>query len=208
VSSGRSASRRVLVADSDPLVRFGIRCILRERDPAVRVCEAAGLDAALGAARTCDPDVIVLDSDLGGRRPEAAIPALEQAAPQARIVVLGEADELDAVRTAFGAGAAAFVLREGGREELERAFAEIEAGARYLDPHVGASLASDGAGTAPETLSDREQRVLELVALGLTNVQIASELGLSVRTIEKARARAQRKRGLRSRADVVAYVRG
>jgi DNA-binding NarL/FixJ family response regulator len=77
-----------------------------------------------------------------------------------------------------------------------------------VDAARRASLASDGRSSAPDALSDREQRVLELVALGLTNAQIASELCLSVRTIEKARARAQRKRGLRSRADVVAFVRG
>ena len=206
--NGANGVVRVLVIDDEPLVRKGLACVLRERGPDVRVCEAGDVDAAVVAARSCEPDLILLDSDLDGRRPVSAIPALDAAAPDAKIVVLALHGDARDVRDAFSAGADGYVAKEGGAPELSHALDEIERGARYLDPSLGASLAADNLPPARTgSLTRREQRVLELVAGGLTNREIARELGVSLRTIEGNRARAQRKRGLHSRADIVAFVR-
>lgn len=199
---------RTLVIDDQPLVRKGIGCVLRERDHDVRVCEASDVEAAVAVARSCKPELILLDGDLAGRRPASVIPALEAAAPQAKILVMALHGNARDVRDAFAAGADGYVSKEGGAEELDHALAEIERGARYLDPALGATLASEDLPPRAGSLTRREQHVLELVALGMTNRAIADELGVSVRTIEGNRASAQRKRDLHSRAEVVSYVRG
>lgn len=200
---------RALVIDDQPLVRKGIASVLRERGHEVRVCEARNVAEAVAAARSCEPDLILLDGDLDGHRPATVIPALDEAAPHAKIVVMALHGDAADVREAFSAGADGYVAKEGGPAELDHALGEIESGLRYLDPQLGASLAADDTRPArAESLTRREQLVLELVATGLTNRQIAEQLGVSVRTIEGNRARAQRKRGLHTRADVVAFVRG
>ena len=205
--NGEHGVVRVLVVDDEPLVRKGIACVLHEWGVDVRVCEAGDVDTAVEAARSREPDLILLDSDLEGRRPVSVIPALDAAAPDAKIVVLALHGDARDVRDAFSAGADGYVAKEGGPLELSHALDEIERGARYLDPGLGASLAADNLPPARAgSLTRREQRVLELVAVGLTNREIARELGVSLRTIEGNRARAQRKRGLHSRADIVAFV--
>lgn len=207
--NGDGRVARALVIDDQPLTRKGIACVLRERSHDVQICEAGDVDTAVEAARSCQPDLILLDSDLHGRRPTSAIPALDGVAPNAKIVVMALHGDARDVRDAFSAGADGYVSKEGGPEELDHALAQIESGARYLDPRLGATLAADNLPPARlGLLTQREQRVLELVSVGMTNREIADELGVSLRTIEGNRARAQRKRGLHSRADIVSFVRG
>lgn len=198
-----------LVIDDQPLVRRGLASVLRERAADVRVCEAGCVDAAVEVARACRPGLILLDADLDGLRPAALIPRLDEAVPQAKIVVMALRGDAGDVRMAFAAGADGYVSKQADVRELELALAEVERGGKYLDPRLGASLASESLPASRATsLSQRERRILELVAAGLTNGEIAAELGLSIRTIDANRARAQRKLHLHTRAEVVAYVRG
>lgn len=199
----------VLVIDRQPLVRRGVSSVLRARGDDVYVCEASDVEGAVAAARSCSPDLIVLDAEIDQLGPDSVIPRLRVTAPTAKIVVLARRGDARAIRRTFAAGAEGYISAQVGLAEFDLALAEIERGAKYLDPRLGATLASDvfESGRAPTSLSQREQHILELVDAGLTNREIASELGLSVRTIEANRARAQRKLHLRSRSDVVAYVR-
>jgi DNA-binding NarL/FixJ family response regulator len=187
-----------------------VSSVLCARGDDVYVCEAGDVEGAVEAAGSCSPDLIVLDAEIDQLGPESVIPRLRVTAPTAKIVVLARRGDTRTIRRTFAAGAEGYISAQVGLAELDLALAEIERGAKYLDPRLGATLASDvfESGRAPASLSLREQHILELVAAGLTNREIASELGLSVRTIEANRARAQRKLHLRSRSDVVAYVRG
>jgi two-component system response regulator NreC len=135
------------------------------------------------------------------------IPLLRDEAPDTRIVVLTMQDDPAFVRGALSAGAAAYVLKEAADTELVNAVRTAAAGGSYLNPRLGARLASapidDG---PPDDLTPRETEVLGLIALGHTNAEIAGQLFLSVRTVETHRTHIQRKIGRSSRAELVAYA--
>jgi two-component system response regulator NreC len=101
------------------------------------------------------------------------------------------------------------VLKDAAEAELLDAIRAVAAGRTYLNPELGAQLAAEGpdAGERPDDLSARELEVLELIALGHTNGEIASRLFLSVRTVESHRAHIQQKTQRFTRAELVAYAR-
>jgi two-component system response regulator NreC len=109
-------------------------------------------------------------------------------------------------RHALSAGAIGYVLKEAADDELMEAMRRAAAGESYLNPRLGAQLASEPPPGLPHDLSQRELDVLRLIALGHTNAEIAEQLFLSVRTIETHRAHIQHKLSLTSRAELVGYA--
>jgi two-component system response regulator NreC len=111
-------------------------------------------------------------------------------------------------RQALGSGAAGYVLKEAADDELVEAVRRAAAGDTYLNPRLGAALASAPPKPSgpPDDLSDREVEILRLIALGHTNVEIGEQLYLSVRTVESHRAHIQQKLRRSSRAELVRYA--
>jgi two-component system response regulator NreC len=98
------------------------------------------------------------------------------------------------------------VLKDAADGELVDAVRQAAAGESYLNPRLGARLASEPPVGPPDGLSDREVEVLRLVALGHTNQEVASQLFISIRTVETHRSHIQQKLGLRARSDLVRYA--
>src|SRR5262249_30063112 len=161
----------------------------------------------LGVTR---PDVLLLDVVMPGRSGVEAMPDLEAASPETRVLVLSMQDDPTYVRRAFAAGASGYLLKEAADAELVQALREVAAGRRYVHPLLGARLAAaeaDGDSRAgADPLSEREHEVLRLLALGHTNQEIATMLFISVRTAETHRAHIMRKLGLSTRAEIVRYA--
>ena len=138
------------------------------------------------------------------------MPAILQAVPDARVLMLSMQDDPHYVREAFDAGASGYVLKEAADTEVVGAVRAIAAGERYVHPSLGARLfAADAAErrrAEEDPLSDREREVLRLLALGHTNQEIAKMLFISVRTAETHRAHIMRKLGLGSRAELVRFA--
>jgi two-component system response regulator NreC len=111
-------------------------------------------------------------------------------------------------REALRAGALGYVLKEAADEELLQAVRLAAAGGTYLNPRLGARLAAEPPRPAglPDDLTEREVEVLRLIALGHTNAEIASQLYLSVRTVESHRAHIQQKLRRTSRSELVHYA--
>jgi two-component system response regulator NreC len=153
--------------------------------------------------------VLVLDVDMPDGSSLTAIERLRASSPQTTIVVLTMHTDPELAREALHAGATGFVLKEAAEAELVDAIRLAAVGRTYLAPELGARLAAAGSGreVRPDGLSGRELEVLRLIALGYTNGEIASQLFLSVRTVESHRARIQQKTGRGSRAQLVAYAR-
>jgi two-component system response regulator NreC len=200
---------RIVLADDHPVVRRGLRMLLEAQGGFEVVAEAGDVGAAFRKVRGCKPDVLVLDVSTPGGPSLAAIPSFLEASPGTAIVVLTMEDEPRFARQALRAGALAFVLKEAADAELEEAVHAAIAGEPYLNPRLGARVATEPEETtgAPDGLSDRELEVLRLVALGYTNGEIANDLFLSVRTVESHRSHIQHKTGATSRAELVSYAR-
>jgi two-component system response regulator NreC len=199
---------RIVIADDHAVVRAGLRRVLETEPGWEVVAEARDAETAQRYVRGHHPDILVLDLNMPGSLTSLdLIPSLVAEEPGVRIVVLTMQDEPAFVRGALGAGAAAYVLKEAADTELVDAVRAAAAGETYLNPRLGAKLASAPAYDAvPDNLTQRETDVLGLIALGHTNAEIAKQLYLSVRTVESHRTHIQRKTGRSSRAELVQYA--
>jgi two-component system response regulator NreC len=197
---------RIVIADDHPVVRRGLRTLLQDEAGFEVVAEAGDVEDARRFVRGHHPRVLVLDLNMPGGSSLDAIPAIRDEAPTTEVVVLTMQDEPEYARRAMGAGALGYVLKDSADAELVAAVRAAAAGERYLNPHLGARVASEPPPGPLGGLSERELGVLKMLALGHTNSQIAAELYLSVRTVESHRARIQQKLGLADRAELVRYA--
>ncbi len=203
-----TASRaiRIVLADDHGVVRSGLRLLLdSERDFEV-VAEAANIEDARRYVRGHHPKVLVLDLNMPGGSSLEAIPAICKESPDTHIVVLTMQKEPAFAREALSAGALGYVLKEAADDELVEAVRRAAAGESYLNPRLGARIASEPIPGPPDDLSEREVDVLRLIALGHTNAEIAEQLYLSVRTVETHRAHIQQKLRISTRAELVGYA--
>ena len=190
-------------------MRAGLRSLLGE-DPGFEVvAEAADVEGALRAVLGHKPDVLVLDLNMPGELSSLdALPGVAERSPDTKIVILTMQEEPEYARRALRAGAVGYVLKEAADAELVEAVRRAAAGGTYLNPTLGARLATTPEHPAgpPDGLSDREVDVLRLIALGHTNAEIGEQLFLSVRTVETHRAHIQQKLGRSTRAELVRYA--
>ena len=197
---------RIVLADDHQVVRSGLRLLL-EKEPGFEVvAEASDVDGARRYVRGHQPAVLVLDLNMPGGSSLEAIPRIREECPETQIVVLTMQQESAFAREALTGGALGYVLKEAADEELVEAVRNAAAGESYLNPRLGAKIASEPPPGPPDDLSEREVEVLRLIALGHTNAEIGEQLFLSVRTVETHRAHIQQKLGLSTRAELVRYA--
>jgi two-component system response regulator NreC len=204
------ATIRVLLVDDHAVLRSGLRRILASEDDIEVVGEAENGERAVFEALANKPDVVVMDMLMPVKSGIEAMPAVLQAVPEAKILVLSMQDDPRYVREAFESGASGFVLKEAADTEVVDAVRAVARGEQYLHPVLGAKLvtaeAAERRRAEADPLSDREREVLRLLALGHTNQEIAASLYISVRTAETHRAHIMQKLGLQSRADLVRHA--
>ena len=126
--------------------------------------------------------------------------------PETAVVVLTAHENPVFARDALRAGALGYVLKHAAGSELVDAVRAAAAGQTYLNPKLGALMATTPVQSPPDGLSERELEILRLIALGHTNTEIAERVYLSVRTVESHRARIQQKTGRSTRATMVRYA--
>jgi DNA-binding NarL/FixJ family response regulator len=201
---------RVLVVDDHAVVRTGLRRVLDAEPDIETVGEAADAERAVFEAIETAPDVVLLDVMMPGKTGIEGLPALLQAVPAAKVLVLSMQDDPRYVREAFAAGASGYVLKEAADTEVVGAVRAVAAGDDYVHPTLGAKLvaadAEERRKAEQDPLSEREREVLQLLALGHTNQEIAKLLFISVRTAETHRAHIMQKLRLASRAELVRYA--
>jgi two-component system response regulator NreC len=205
-ASSSSETIRIVLADDHTVVRSGLRLVLENEPDFEVVAEASDVDSARRYVRVHHPSVLVLDLNMPGGSSLEAIPVVREESPDTQIVVLTMQQEPAFARKALGAGALGYVLKEAADEELVDAVRRAAAGDQYLNPKLGARIASEPAPGPPGDLSQREVDVLGLIALGHTNADIAEQLHLSVRTVETHRSHIQQKLRLSTRAELVGYA--
>ena len=198
----------VVIADDHAVVRSGLKALL-DSEPGLEVTgEARDVRSAMTFVRAQCPDVLVLDLNMPGEPSLPAIPELLEASPGTAIVVLTMQNDPAFAREALRAGALGYVLKESANADLVEAVRSATEGRTYLQPQLGARLAAEPpepVGGADD-LSERETEVLQMIALGHTNTEIAEHLYLSVRTVESHRAHIQQKLRLSTRAELVRHA--
>ena len=208
MSEPTTATTTIVVADDHAVVRSGLRLLLDAEPELEVIAEAGDMPGAIRMVQAHRPAVLVLDLNMPGGSGLDAISTLTATTPESAIVVLTMQDDPSFAREALRNGALAFVLKETADEELLEAVRSASQGQTYLNPRLGARLATEPA-SPPDPLDDlteRERDVLRRIALGHTNAEIAGQLFLSVRTVETHRAHIQQKLGRSSRAELVQYA--
>jgi two-component system response regulator NreC len=199
-------STTIVLADDHVVVRSALRMLLEAEPGFEVVAEAGDADTAARYVLGHKPTVLILDLNMPGRSSLEAIPDIQKASPATEIVVLTMQNESAFARKALQAGVRGYVLKEAADAELVQAVRSAAAGETYLQPALGARMASERDREPEDDLSEREHEVLRLIALGHTNAEIAEQLFLSIRTVESHRAHIQQKLRLSSRAELVRYA--
>lgn len=203
---------RVMLVDDDQLLRSGIRAILSTDDGIEVVDEAESGRLAVQRARRNRPDVILMDVRMPDLDGIAATAELLKVAPDAKVIILTTFENDESILGALNAGAQGFLLKRSTPEELIAAIHTVAGGAALLSPSVTKRLiervvASPVLTREPDPrfdeLTARERDVLELVAQGLSNAEIADALTLERTTVKTHVQRILAKLGARNRIEVV-----
>ena len=198
----------IVIADDHAVMRSGLKMLLEAEQDLQVVAEAGDVEETIRKLKAYKPDVLLLDLHMPGGPSLQFIPEMQEASPATRIVVLTMQNSPGYVREALRAGALGYVTKEAADAELVEAVRLAAEDQPYLHPRLGAKLATEPANEGPpDDLTEREVQVLRLIALGHTNTEIASQLYLSVRTVESHRAHIQQKIRLTTRAELVSYAR-
>ena len=205
---------RILLADDHNIMRRGLRLLL-ERQPGFEVVgEAADGRQAVERAEATKPDVVVLDiamPNMGGIEAAQRISAL---LPQTAIVILSMHSDEGYVLRALKAGAKGYVLKDSAENDLIEAIKAVGEGKAFFSPEISNILVEDyvremrkrGAEDSYELLTPREREILQMLAGGKSNKDIATVLNLSLYTVETHRRNLQDKLNLHSLAELILYA--
>lgn len=208
-----SKTVRILVADDHSVVRAGLRALLDRHDNFQVVAEAATGEEAITKALEWRPDVAVMDIRMPGLSGIEACRQIVEKVPNCRVIVLTSYAEDELLFAAIQAGAAGYVLKRIGDNELVQAVERVSRGESMLDPAMTATVFAEmrKANEAQHTaafadLTPQELSVLSLVAQGLTNRQIAVKLYLGEGTVRNYVSSILGKIGVSNRAEAAAYA--
>lgn len=178
---------RVLVVDDHSLYRDGARGILGEHSDIEVVGDADSGEVALALVNQLAPDVVLMDIRLPGINGIETTRRIRAHHPSVRVLMVSAYEDDEYVRAALEAGASGYLCKTAPSRELTDAVRAIAGGGSVVEPDVLARLVATPRPSAstPTGLTDREQAVLDLLALGLQNKQIATRLAMSTRTVER-----------------------
>ena len=205
----------VLLVDDHNIVRQGLKALLTCEPDIHVVAEAQTGREAVQIAGKIHPEVVIMDLAMPLLNGWEATRQILKVAPSAKILVLSTYESIDHVQQAIAAGAAAYLIKQTAASDLVKAIREVRKGNAYFSPPIAERLRErtyqGGADSKPQQVPDveltlREAEVLQLIAEGFANKQIASELGLSVKTVEKHRQQVMNKLNIHDTASLVRHA--
>ena len=198
------AAIRIMLVDDHPVVRAGLRALLEGQDDLVIVGEAADAVSAMETVQVSEPDAVLMDLNLGRGDGGAALTARLRRLPRppAVLILTTYATEAD-IRGALDAGAAGYLLKDAPPDDLFRAIRAVARGETILASEVAALLVRRVNSPEP-SLTQREVQILELLADGLANKEMARRLLVSEATVKSHLSHIYSKLGVDTRAGAVA----
>ncbi len=203
----------VLLVDDHNIVRQGLKALLTCEPDIHVVAEAQTGREAVQIAGKIHPEVVIMDLAMPLLNGWEATRQILKVAPSAKILVLSTYEGIDHVQQAIASGAAAYLIKQTAASDLVKAIREVRKGNAYFSPPIAERLRErtyqGGAEARPQQVPEveltlREAEVLQLIAEGFANKQIASELGLSVKTVEKHRQQVMNKLNIHDTASLCA----
>lgn len=187
-------SIRVILADDHPVVRAGVRMLLEGLDRIDVVAEAEDGHEAIRLIRDHRPDIVFMDISMPRLRGVEAAQHIARAFPDVCVIMLSVHKNEEYVRQALRAGAAGYLLKDADPEEYKRAIEAVMSGGSYLSPEVtrrvieGFVEKADSGQSPLDQLTSRQKEILQLIAEGNSNREIAGLLHLSIKTVETHRS--------------------
>lgn len=205
---------RIVVADDHALMRRGISDLLNSEPDWAVVAEAADGREAIEAVRGFQPDVLVIDLTMPEMNGLTAAREILKELPRTEIVLLTMHNTDQAIREVLESGARAYVLKSDADQDLITAVKTVMQGKLYLSPDVAEVVLKNYLGKSTKTVADatpnslttRERQVLQLVAEGKGNKEVAIAMHVSVKTVEAHRSNINRKLSIRTKSELVRYA--
>jgi DNA-binding NarL/FixJ family response regulator len=205
---------KVILADDHIVVRQGLRALLAAEDDIEIVGEADNGRHALELVKERVPDVVVMDIAMPVLNGLEATRQITQAVSKTKVLILSSYNDEDYAEQSIDSGAVGYLVKQTAANDLVKAIREAYKGNGYFSPGIARSLrdrsrqAFEGghAGKRRDTLTARQAEVLQLIAEGFANKQIAAELGISIKTVEKHRDQVMKKLGIHDVAGLTRHA--
>lgn len=200
----------IIIADDHAVVRQGVRQILAAEPDMQVVGEARNFGETLEAVRDLEWDVLILDYFMPGGNGLQVLKQIQKSHPKRPVLILSMHPEEAIAVSALRAGAAGYICKDSAAEELPVAIRKAVSGGKYVSTSLAEQLALELGGASEglphESLSDREYRVMWMIASGKSIAHIAKELALSPNTVSTYRLRILKKLKVDNNADLVRYA--
>ena len=205
---------RVLLADDHTVVREGLRALIQVEEDMEVVGEAENGRQAVALVRQATPDIVLMDVAMPLLNGLEATRQILKVAPSTRVLVLSSYGDDHCVEQMVQAGVAGYLIKHTAANDLLKAIREVHHGNSYFSPEIAKRLLDParglfGGGSTPRkgvSLTSRESEVLQLIAEGFSNKQIAGELGISIKTVEKHRQQVMNKLNIHDVAGLTRYA--
>lgn len=203
---------KILLAEDHTMVRAGIRLVISELDGFEVIGEADDGQQALELALKLKPDIVVMDIAMPRLNGLDAAERILRDCPGVKIAILSMYSTEQYVKRALQVGVSAYLLKKSAVAELELAFKAMLRGERYLSPPVADLVVNEllspkpESTTSVESLTTREREIMQMIAEGYANQDIADHLSLSVHTVRTHRGNLMQKLNLHNQADIVRYA--
>jgi DNA-binding NarL/FixJ family response regulator len=203
---------RVMIVDDHDIVREGLRALIQKRSELGLVAEASSVATAVSEARRARPDVVIMDLRLPDGSGVEACREIRAEWPETKVLMLTSYADEEAVLASIMAGASGYLLKQTRSQDVIDAVSRVARGESLLDPNVTEKILERlraGAGAKDNDLSllsEQEQKILDLIADGKTNKEIAAEIFLSDKTVKNYVSSILSKLNLRRRSEAAAFI--